>query len=62
MSEVRIADELRLDAPTDVVWQAIEDPAAHARWHPLVKSIAGGHELEDVRSCSVQLGRNEGST
>ena len=30
MSEVRIADELRLAAPIDVVWHAIEDPAAPA--------------------------------
>jgi uncharacterized protein YndB with AHSA1/START domain len=62
MSEVRIADELRLDAPIDVVWHAIEDPAAHARWHPFVSAIAGGHELHDIRSCSVQVGKKEGST
>jgi uncharacterized protein YndB with AHSA1/START domain len=62
MSEVRIADELRLDAPIDVVWHAIEDPAAHARWHPFVSAIAGGHELHEVRSCSVRVGRKAGST
>ena len=62
MSEVRIADELRLDAPIDVVWHAIEDPAAHARWHPFVSAIAGGHELHEVRSCSVQVGEKEGTT
>jgi uncharacterized protein YndB with AHSA1/START domain len=62
MSEVRIADELRLDAPVDVVWHAIADPAAHARWHPFVSAIAGGHELHDVRSCSVQVGNKEGTT
>jgi uncharacterized protein YndB with AHSA1/START domain len=62
MSEVRLADELRLDAPIDVVWQAIEDPAAHPRWHPFVRAIGGGHELHDVRSCSVQVGKKEGST
>lgn len=62
MSEVRIADELRLDAPIDVVWHAIEDPAAHARWHPFVSTIAGGHELHEVRSCSVQVGKKEGTT
>jgi uncharacterized protein YndB with AHSA1/START domain len=33
MSEVRIADDLRLDAPIDVVWRAVEDPAEHGRWH-----------------------------
>jgi hypothetical protein len=62
MSEVRIADELRLDAPIDVVWHAIEDPAAHARWHPFVTAIAGGHELHEIRSCSVLVGKQEGST
>jgi uncharacterized protein YndB with AHSA1/START domain len=62
MSEVRIADALRIDAPIDVVWAAIADPAAHARWHPFVTAIAGGHELHEIRLCSVQIGRKEGST
>jgi uncharacterized protein YndB with AHSA1/START domain len=62
MSEVRIADELRIDAPVDVVWNAIEDPAAHARWHPFVSAIAGGHELHEVRSCSVQIGKKDWTT
>jgi uncharacterized protein YndB with AHSA1/START domain len=62
VSEVRIADELRVDAPIEVVWHAIEDPPAHARWHPFVSAIAGGHELHDVRSCSVQVGKKVGST
>jgi uncharacterized protein YndB with AHSA1/START domain len=59
---VRIADELGLDAPIDAVWAAIEDPAAHARWHPFVSAIAGGHELHEIRSCSVQVGKKEGTT
>jgi uncharacterized protein YndB with AHSA1/START domain len=62
MSEVRIADALRLDVPIDDVWRAIEDPAAHARWHPFVRAIAGGHELHEIRSCSVQVGKKAGST
>jgi uncharacterized protein YndB with AHSA1/START domain len=62
MSEVRIADALRIDAPIDVVWAAIADPAAHARWHPFVTAIAGGHELHEIRSCSVQVGKQEGWT
>jgi uncharacterized protein YndB with AHSA1/START domain len=62
MAEVRIADELRIDAPLDLVWQAIEDPAAHARWHPFLTEIEGGHGLGQRRSCSVRLGRKEGST
>ena len=62
MSDVRIVDELRLDAPIDVVWHTIEDPAAHARWHPFVSAIAGGHELHDVRSCSVRVGAKHRTT
>jgi uncharacterized protein YndB with AHSA1/START domain len=62
MSEVRIADELRLDAPVDVVWHAIEDPAAHTRWHPFVSAIVGGHELHEIRTCSVKVGKKDGST
>jgi len=59
---VCIADELRLDAPIDVVWHAIADPAAHARWHPFVRAIAGTHELHEIRSCSVSFGRKDGTT
>ncbi|HEX5617022.1 MAG TPA: SRPBCC family protein [Solirubrobacteraceae bacterium] len=62
MSEVRITDELRLDAPIGVVWRAIEDPAVHARWHPFVSAIEGGHELHEIRSCSVRVGKKEGAT
>jgi uncharacterized protein YndB with AHSA1/START domain len=62
MSDVHIADELRLDAPIDVVWHTIEDPGAHASWHPFVSAITGGHELHQYRSCSVQVGNKVGST
>jgi uncharacterized protein YndB with AHSA1/START domain len=62
MREVRIADQLRLDAPIDVVWHAIEDPASHARWHPFVSTISGSQELHEIRSCSVKVGKKDGST
>jgi uncharacterized protein YndB with AHSA1/START domain len=62
MSGVRITNELRVDAPIDVVWRAIEDPAAHARWHPFVSAIAGGHELHAIRSCTVLVGNKHGTT
>jgi uncharacterized protein YndB with AHSA1/START domain len=62
MSEVRIADELLLDAPIDAVWDAIDDPATHARWHPFVSAIDGGHKLHEIRSCLVKVGKKEGST
>jgi uncharacterized protein YndB with AHSA1/START domain len=32
MSEVKIQDEIRVDAPALEVWEAIKDPARHARW------------------------------
>jgi uncharacterized protein YndB with AHSA1/START domain len=59
---LRIADELRVAAPVDVVWRAIEDPSSQARWHPFVSAIAGGHALDEVRSCSVRVGAKEGTT
>ena len=62
MTEVRIADVLRVDASSDVVWHAIEDPAAHARWHPFVTAIGGGHELREIRECSVLIGKKPGTT
>jgi uncharacterized protein YndB with AHSA1/START domain len=62
MSEVRIADEIRVEAPIAAVWLAIEDPAAHARWHPFVTLIAGKHELDHVRTCSVLVGNKQGQT
>ena len=62
MSDGSIADQLRLDAPIDVVWHAIEDPAVHPDWHPFVTAIAGGHELHEIRSCSVRVGRKQGTT
>jgi uncharacterized protein YndB with AHSA1/START domain len=62
VSEVRIADEVRVDAPIDAVWRAIEDPAAHAGWHPFVSMIEGGHELGEIRLCSVLVGKNSGTT
>jgi uncharacterized protein YndB with AHSA1/START domain len=62
MSTVGIADEIRVEAPAAEVWLAIEDPVAHARWHPFVTQIAGRHELDAVRSCSVRVGKKPGQT
>jgi uncharacterized protein YndB with AHSA1/START domain len=62
MTRVHITDELRLDAPAGVVWRAIENPAEHARWHPFVSAITGGHQLNEIRSCSVHVGRKDGTT
>jgi hypothetical protein len=44
------------------VWLAIEDPVAHARWHPFVTEIIGTHELEQVRKRLVLSGKKPGHT
>jgi uncharacterized protein YndB with AHSA1/START domain len=62
MSEVRIEDTLAIDASAPEVWHALEDPAAHARWHPFVTDIAGEHRLGHVRTCSVAVGGKHGQT
>jgi carbon monoxide dehydrogenase subunit G len=62
MSEVRIADEIRVEAPIAAVWRAIEDPVVHARWHPFVTGIAGEHGLDQVRTCQVLVGTKQGET
>jgi uncharacterized protein YndB with AHSA1/START domain len=62
MNEVRIADDIHIDAPIAAVWIAIEDPATHTRWHPFVTEIAGRHELEQIRTCSVLVGKKHGQT
>jgi uncharacterized protein YndB with AHSA1/START domain len=62
MGEVRIVDEIALDAPRGAVWAAIEDPAAHAGWHPFVTRISGEHRLEAHRACDVDLGKRTGQT
>lgn len=62
MSEVRVEDTLAIDASALEVWHALEDPAAHARWHPFVTEIAGDHRLGQVRTCSVVVGGKHGQT
>jgi hypothetical protein len=62
MSEIRITDDIRIDAMVDAVWLAIEDPVAHASWHPFVTEITGGHELDQVRVCTLILGGKPGRT
>lgn len=62
MNDVRIADEIQVKAPIAAVWRAIDNPAEHARWHPFLTGISGNHELGQVRTCSVILGRKHGQT
>jgi hypothetical protein len=60
MSEIRITDDIRIDATIDAVWLVIEDPVAHAAWHPCVTEITGGHELGQVRVCTLIVGGKPG--
>ncbi len=62
MTDVRIEDEIRINASAPEVWEAIEDPATHARWHPFVIEISGEHALGHVRTCSVIVGKKTGET
>jgi Polyketide cyclase / dehydrase and lipid transport len=62
MNEVRIADEIRVDATIAVVWRAIDSPTEQAGWHPFLTGISGNHELGQVRTCSVVVGRKRGET
>ena len=62
MSEARIVDELYINAPLAKVWRVIEDRDAHARWHPFVTEIRGPHQLGQVRTCSVAIGKRPRQT
>jgi uncharacterized protein YndB with AHSA1/START domain len=62
VAEVRITDELLIQAPPSAVWAAIKDPAAHAEWHPFVTEIEGEHALGATRVCSVIVGKKHGTT
>jgi uncharacterized protein YndB with AHSA1/START domain len=59
---VKIEDEIRIDAPAPEIWELIKDPTAHARWHPFLTEIRGGHGLGQVRTCTVLLGGKTGRT
>lgn len=62
MAEVKIEDGLLIHAPLGAVWNAIKDPAAHARWHPYIIRITGDHRLGAMRICSIVLGGKPGAT
>ncbi len=62
MAEVTVEDEILVNASVDVVWEAIKDPVAHARWHPFVTSISGEHHLGASRTCSIIVGKKTGQT
>jgi hypothetical protein len=57
-----ISDVVVVDAPLREVWEAIEDPVAHAGWHPFVVEIGGEHRLGADRTCSVVVGGKPGET
>jgi uncharacterized protein YndB with AHSA1/START domain len=62
MAEVTIEDTIRVDAQAREVWPAIEDPVAHASWHPYVVRITGEHRFGASRSCAVLVGKKTGET
>jgi hypothetical protein len=62
MADVRIEDQMVVNAPSDEVWKAIKDPVAHGSWHPFVTRIEGEHRLGAVRTCSVLAGKKPGTT
>lgn len=57
-----IKDEVVIGASAEQIWKAIEDPAAHAAWHPFVTHIAGEHALGSTRKCDVLVGQKPGKT
>lgn len=57
-----IRDEIIVKASVEKVWEAIEDPTAHATWHPFLSHIVGEHVLGAVRKCDVLVGKNPGIT
>jgi hypothetical protein len=60
VSGVWIVDELLVDAPIDVLWRAIEDPAEHgAGTRCCVLSKVG---TSCTGSCTVPVGRGHGTT
>jgi uncharacterized protein YndB with AHSA1/START domain len=62
MVTVKIEDDIQVDAPPSDVWSAIEDPVAHASWHPYVIRITGEHRAGASRTCSVLMGGTTGET
>jgi|SRR6266508_3152944 len=58
----QIRDEMVVRAPSDRVWKAIQDPAEHASWHPMITKIAGKHALGQTRKCDVVIGKKSGVT
>ncbi len=59
---VKIDDHVHVDAPPAAVWNAIEDPVAHADWHPYLVRITGEHRAGAERTCSVLIGKRAGET
>jgi uncharacterized protein YndB with AHSA1/START domain len=59
---MKIEDEIHVDSPPGDVWRAIEDPIAHAGWHPFVERITGEHRAGASRTCSVRMGTKTGET
>lgn len=57
-----IKDGIVINAPVELVWQAIADPVAHTEWHPFLTHITGEHGLGSTRKCDVLVGKKHGTT
>jgi uncharacterized protein YndB with AHSA1/START domain len=57
-----ITDEVVVNAACERVWEAIRDPREHAEWHPLATAIDGEHALGSTRTCTVVMGKKQGTT
>jgi uncharacterized protein YndB with AHSA1/START domain len=57
-----ITDQVMVQAPVDLVWAAIQEPAEHVKWHPFATHIEGAHALGGTRTCSVLIGGKPGTT
>jgi uncharacterized protein YndB with AHSA1/START domain len=57
-----ITDQVIVQAPVDLVWAAIQEPAEHVKWHPFATHIEGAHALGATRTCSVLIGGKPGTT
>jgi uncharacterized protein YndB with AHSA1/START domain len=55
-AQIRIEDERLVGADRAIVWEAIKDTTAHARWHPFLTAIEGAHDLGATRACTVSIG------
>lgn len=62
MKPVIVRDQLIIGAPAGRVWEAVQDPARHAGWHPFIERIHGRHARGAVRVCDILIRGRSGRT